>query len=170
MKSSGESKFYKFNAKFKPAFCQYNVVCSANFRFNSAVFKGFFTKICQNFRIKMSKFLQFHFQKIFSVAFQIVFRFFSLLNNKFFQFEDFQLQIFQAFIFFNFVFTKIFFRLNFVKFKCEFSSDFWRIKIQNFRRNFLGSCTLRKSISEGRAFTTEISAKNQTKQLLFSWN
>ena len=123
MKSSGERKFYKINAKFKPAFCQYNVVCSAIFHF-SAVFSDIFKQICQNFRIKMSKFLQFHFQKIFSVAFQIVFRFFSLLNNKFFQFEDFQLQIFQAFIFFNFVFTKIFFRLNFVKFKCEFSSDF----------------------------------------------
>ena len=25
MKSSGERKFYKINAKFKPAFCQYHV-------------------------------------------------------------------------------------------------------------------------------------------------
>ncbi len=52
----------------------------------------------------MSKFLQFHFQKIFSVAFQIVFRFFSLLNNKFFQFEDFQLQIFKR-LFFSILFS-----------------------------------------------------------------
>ena len=26
MKSSGERKFHKFNAKFKPAFCQYYVL------------------------------------------------------------------------------------------------------------------------------------------------
>ena len=71
MKSSGERKFYKFNAKFKPAFCQYNVVCSAIFHF-SAVFSDIFKQICQNFRIKMSKLFKFHFQKIFSVAFQII--------------------------------------------------------------------------------------------------
>ena len=28
MKSSGESKFHKFNVKFKPAFCQYHVARS----------------------------------------------------------------------------------------------------------------------------------------------
>ena len=116
----------------------------------------------------MSKFLQFHFQKIFSVAFQIVFRFFSLLNNKFFQFEDFQLQIFQAFIFFNFVFTKIFFRLNFVKFKCEFSSDFWRIKIQNFKRNFFRQLhTTEKVFAKGGLNLTESSISTNRSRCFF---
>ena len=113
----------------------------------SKIFSRKFVKISG---LKCQKFSIFIFKKVFSIAFQILFRFFSLLNNKFFQFEDFQLQIFQAFIFFNFVFTKIFFRLNFVKFKCEFSSDFWRIKIQNFQPNFFGDCTQRKSIGEVR--------------------
>ena len=150
MKSSGECKFYQFNVKFKPAFCQYNVVCSANFRFFSS-FQRFFTKICQNFRIKMSKILHFHFQKSIFGSFSNSFSFFFIVKQQIFSVWRFSTANFQAFIFFNFVFMKIFFRLNFVKFKCEFFSDFWRIKIQNFRRNFLGSCTLRKSIGEVRA-------------------
>ena len=99
MKSSGERKFYKFNANFKPAFCQYTVVCSAIFHF-SAVFSDIFKQICQNFRIKMSKLFHFHFQKnIFGCFSNSFVRFFSMINNNFIQFEDFQLQIFQAFIF-----------------------------------------------------------------------
>ena len=167
MKSSGERKFYKFNAKFKPAFCQYNVVCSANFRFNSAVFKGFFTKICQNFRIKMSKFLQFHFQKIFSVAFQIVFRFFSLLNNKFFQFEDFQLQIFQAFIFFDFVLRKIFFRIIFVKFQRQIFQIFEELKFKISSRIFWAIAHNEKVLAKCGRKMNFSSVFNQTKPMLF---
>ena len=122
----------KIQARILPIQCSVQRQFSVFQQF-SKIFLRKFVKISG---LKCQKFSIFIFKKVFSIAFQIVFRFFSLLNNKFFQFEDFQLQIFQAFIFFNFVFTKIFFRLNFVKFKCEFSSDFWRIKIQNFKRNF----------------------------------
>ena len=154
MKSSGERKFYKFNAKFKPAFCQYNVVCSAIFHF-SAVFSDIFKKICQNFRIKMSKLLHFHFQEnIFGCFSNNFIRFFSIINNNFFQFEDFQLQIFQAFIFsilfWEKYFSEYFFQNNFCQISAPNFSDFWRIKIQNFQRNFLGDCTQRKSIGEVR--------------------
>ena len=133
MKSSGERKFYKFNAKFKPAFCQYNVVCSAIFHF-SAVFSDIFKQICQNFRIKMSKLFKFHFQKIFSVAFQIIL----------FGFSQWQTTNFLSVYFFDFVLRKIFFRIIFVKFQRQFFSAFWRIKIQNFQPNFFGDCTQRK--------------------------
>ena len=110
--------------------------CAAPIFGFSAVFKGFFTKICQNFRIKMSKFLQFHFQKIFSVAFQIVFRFFSLLNNKFFQFEDFQLQIFKR-LFFRFCFEKNIFQRNFCQISAPiFFSFFEELKFKISSRIF----------------------------------
>ena len=98
----------------------------------------------------MSKILHFHFQKSIFGSFSNSFSFFFIVKQQIFSVWRFSTANFQAFIFFNFVFMKIFFRLNFVKFKCEFFSDFWRIKIQNFRRNFLGSCTLRKSIGEVR--------------------
>ena len=133
MKSSGERKFYKFNAKFKPAFCQYNVVCSAIFHF-SAVFSDIFKQICQNFSI-------FIFKKNFGCFLNNFVRFFSMINNKFFQFEDFQLQIFQAFIFFDFVLRKIFFRviffrIIFVKFQRQFFQIFEELKFNISSRIF----------------------------------
>ena len=114
MKSSGERKFYKINAKFKPAFCQYNVVCSAIFHF-SAVFSDIFKQICQNFSI-------FIFKKKIGCFLNNFVRFFSMINNVFFQFEDFQLQIFQTFIFSILFWEKyfsaeFFFRIIFVKFQ-----------------------------------------------------
>ena len=154
MKSSGERKFYKFNAKFKPAFCQYNVVCSAIFHF-SAVFSDIFKKICQNFRIKMSKLFKFHFQKIFSVAFQIILFGFSQWQTTIFTVWRFSTASFSSVYFFDFVLRKMFFSLIFVKFQRQIFQLFWIIKIQNFQPNFLGDCTQRKSISEGRAFTNK---------------
>ena len=139
MKSSGERKFHKFNAKFKPAFCQYTVVCSAIFHF-SAVFSDIFKQICQNFSI-------FIFKKKFGCFLNNFVRFFSMINNKFFQFEDFQLQIFQAFIFsilfWEKYFSGYFFQNNFCQISAPNFSDFWRINIQNFQSNFFGDCTQR---------------------------
>ena len=149
MKSSGERKFYKFNANFKPAFCQYNVVCSAIFHF-TAVFSDIFKQICQNFRIKMSKLFKFHFQKIFSVAFQIILFGFSQWQTTIFTVWRFSTVSFSSVYFFDFVLRKIFFRIIFVKFQRQFFSAFWRIKIQNFQPNFFGDCTQRKSIGEVR--------------------
>ena len=129
MKSSGESKFYNFNANFKPAFCQYTVVCSAIFHF-SAVFSDIFKKNCQNFSIFILK------KNIFDCFSNNFIRFFSMINNKFFQFEDFQLQIFQAFIFFDFVLRKIFFRIIFVKFQRQIFQIFEELKFKISSRIF----------------------------------
>ena len=112
-------------------------MCSAIFHF-SAVFSDIFKKICQNFRIKMSKLLHFHFRKnIFGCFLNNFVRFFSMINNKFFQFEDFQLQIFQAFIFFDFVLRKIFFRIIFVKFQRQIFQIFEELKFKISSRIFL---------------------------------
>ena len=111
-------------------------MCSAIFHF-SAVFSDIFKKICQNFRIKMSKLLHFHFQEnIFGCFSNNFIRFFSMINNKFFQFEDFQLQIFQAFIFFDFVLRKIFFRIIFVKFQRQIFQIFEELKFKISSRIF----------------------------------
>ena len=141
MKSSGESKIYQFNAKFKPAFCQYNVVCSAIFHF-SAVFSDIFKKICQNFRIKMSKLFKFHFQKIFSVAFQIILFGFSQWQTTIFTVWRFSTASFSSVYFFDFVLRKIFFRviffrIIFVKFQRQFFQIFEELKFNISSRIFL---------------------------------
>ena len=97
----------------------------------------------------MSKLLHFHFQEnIFGCFSNNFIRFFSIINNNFFQFEDFQLQIFQAFIFsilfWEKYFSEYFFQNNFCQISAPNFSDFWRIKIQNFQPNFLGDCTQRE--------------------------
>ena len=148
----------KFQARILPIPC----CVQRNFPFFSSFFRYF--------QANLSKLLHFHFRKnIFGCFLNNFVRFFSMINNKFFQFEDFQLQIFQAFIFFNFVFTKIFFRLNFVKFKCEFSSDFWRIKIQNFKRNFFRQLhTTGKVLPKKRAFYNWGFKRNTSRSKNFS--
>ena len=84
MKSSGERKFYKFNAKFKPAFCQYNVARST-FSLFLFKFQQFF-QINSIFKPQILKFsIKFIFQ-LFSTKFlSIFFRFFRrILNTKLF--------------------------------------------------------------------------------------
>ena len=135
-----------------PLFWQYDVVCSAIFHF-TAVFSDIFKKICQNFRIKMSKLLHFHFQEnIFGCFSNNFIRFFSMINNKFFQFEDFQLQIFQAFIFFDFVLRKIFFRIIFVKFQRQIFQIFEELKFNISSRIFLAIAHNVPRIGDGRDF------------------
>ena len=117
MKSSGERKFHKFNAKFKPAFCQYTVVCSAIFHF-SAVFSDIFKQICQNFRIKMLKLFHFHFQKnIFGCFSNNFIWFFSMTNNNFYSLKIFNCKFFKR-LFFRFCFEKNIFQNNF----CQISA------------------------------------------------
>ena len=134
MKSSGESKFYKFNVKFKPAFCQYTVVCSAIFHF-SAVFSDIFEQICQNFSI-------FIFEKIFSVAFQIILFGFSQWQTTIFTVWRFSTASFSSVYFFDFVLRKIFFRviffrIIFVKFQRQFFQIFEELKFNISSRIFL---------------------------------
>ena len=129
-------------------------MCSAIFHF-SAVFSDIFKKICQNFRIKMSKLFKFHFQKIFSVAFQIILFGFSQWQTTIFTVWRFSTASFSSVYFFDFVlrkifFSGIFFQNNFCQISAPNFSDFWRINIQNFQPNFLSDCTQRKSIGEVR--------------------
>ena len=78
----------KIQARILPIYC----CVQRNFPFFSSFFRYF--------QANLSKLLHFHFRKnIFGCFLNNFVRFFSMINNKFFQFEDFQLQIFQAFIF-----------------------------------------------------------------------
>ena len=133
----------KFQARILPIYC----CVQRNFPFFSSFFRYF--------QENLSKLLHFHFQKnIFGCFSNNFIRFFSIINNNFFQFEDFQLQIFQAFIFsilfWEKYFSEYFFQNNFCQISAPIFSDFWRIKIQYFQPNFLSDCTQRKSIGEVR--------------------
>ena len=84
MKSSGESKFYKFNAEFKPAFCQYNVARST-FSLFLFKFQKFF-QINSIFQVSNSQiFNKIYFSVIFNKVFVNIFDFFRrILNTKLF--------------------------------------------------------------------------------------
>ena len=115
----------KFQARILPIYC----CVQRNFPFFSSFFRYF--------QKKLSKLLHFHFKKnIFDCFSNNFIRFFSMINNKFFQFEDFQLQIFQAFIFFDFVLRKIFFRIIFVKFQRQIFQIFEELKFKISSRIF----------------------------------
>ena len=74
MKSSGESKFYKFNAEFKPAFCQYNVARST-FSLFLFKFQKFF-QINSIFQVSNSQiFNKIYFSVIFNKVFVNIFDF-----------------------------------------------------------------------------------------------
>ena len=107
----------------------------------------------------MSKLFKFHFQKIFSVAFQIILFGFSQWQTTIFTVWRFSTASFSSVYFFDFVLRKIFFRIIFVKFQRQFFSAFWRIKIQNFQPNFFGDCTQRKSIGEVRGIRRTVSSR-----------
>ena len=132
----------------------------------------FFSSFFRYFQANLSKLLHFHFRKnIFGCFLNNFVRFFSMINNKFFQFEDFQLQIFQAFIFsilfWEKYFSEYFFQNNFCQISAPNFSDFWRIKIQNFQPNFFGDCTQRFGAlrwwgnrSTNLKFCTKVQSKN----------
>ena len=132
----------------------------------------FFSSFFRYFQANLSKLLHFHFRKnIFGCFLNNFIRFFSMINNVFFQFEDFQLQIFQTFIFSILFWEKyfsaeFFFRIIFVKFQRQIFQIFEELIFKISSRIFWAIAHNGRfgAWRQWRKLTRKVSIKRHSKQ------